>query len=79
MLAAGPPAANRISARRPTSHQAAAKSASSCGTAVSNPTTSSIPASSGSAMLNSFDTIPTTTSFAAIPVRSRYCRSAWTG
>ena len=49
------------------------------GAAVSNPTTSSIPASSGSAMLNPFDTRPTTTSLAAMPVRSRYRRSACTG
>ena len=51
----------------------APKSAITCGTAASNPTTSSMPASFGSAMLNPFDAIPTTTSLAGIPVRSRYC------
>ena len=31
-----------------------------------------MPASSGSAMVNPFEAIATTTSFAAIPMRSRY-------
>jgi len=30
-------------------------------------------------MVNPFDAIPTTTSFAGMPVRSRYLRSAWAG
>ena len=42
--------------------------AMSRGVAESNPTTSIVPASSGSAMLNPLDTIPTTTSFAGMPV-----------
>jgi len=46
------------------------------GVAGSKPTTSSIPASSGSAMLNPFDVIPTTTSLAGIPRASRYDRRA---
>ena len=49
-----------------------AKSAMICGTAVSNPTTSNIPPSFGSAMLKPFETMPTTISLAGIPVRSRY-------
>ena len=49
------------------------------GVAVSKPTTSSMPASFGSAMLNPFDTMPITTSFAPMPVFWRYARSAWTG
>ena len=60
-------------------HVRVAKSAMIDGVAVSNPTTSSMPASSGSAMLNSFDTIPITTSFAPIPIFWRYARRAWTG
>src|SRR5262249_14333857 len=63
----------------PGAAQAVAKSAITAGAAVSKPTTSSIPASFGSAMLNPFGTMPTTISFAARPVRSRYWRSAWTG
>src|SRR5207244_1313354 len=49
-----------------------AKSAMICGTAVSNPTTSNIPPSFGSAMLKPFETMPTTISLAGIPVHSRY-------
>ena len=49
------------------------------GVAVSNPTTSSIPASFGSAMVKPFDTIPTMISFAGMPVRCRYSRSACDG
>ena len=45
----------------------ATKSAMTPGTAVSMPTTSSIPASSGLAIVNSVEVMPTTTSFAAIP------------
>ena len=41
------------------------------GVAVSKPTTSSMPASFGSAMLNPFEVIPTTTTFAAIPRADR--------
>jgi hypothetical protein len=55
---------------------ARAKSAMTGGVAGSKPTTSSIPASSGSAMLNPFDVIPTTTSLAGIPRASRYDRRA---
>src|SRR3990167_666146 len=47
------------------------KSLMSCGTAVSNPTTSMLPASFGSAILNSLATIPTTISLAPIPVSLR--------
>ena len=61
------------------SGRARQKSAMTAGVPVSKPTTSSIPASSGSAMLNRFDTIPTTTSLAGMPVFSRYSRSAWAG
>ena len=45
----------------------AAKSAISCGVAVSKPTTSSMPASSGSAMEKPLDTMPTTISRAGCP------------
>jgi len=45
------------------------KSAMMLGAAVSKPTTSSIPASFGSAIVNSDDTMPTTTSFAPMPIR----------
>ena len=55
------------------------KPAMSRGAAESNPTTSIVPASSGSAMLNPLDTIPTTTSFAGMSVCLRYCRSASIG
>ena len=51
----------------------------SSGTAESKPTTSIIPASSGSAMVNSLLTIPTTTSFAGMPDLRRYCRRVSTG
>ena len=43
------------------------------GAEASNPTTSSMPASSGSAMLKPLATSPTTISFAGMPVCSRYC------
>ncbi len=55
------------------------KSAMTDGAAVSKPTTSIMPASSGSAMLKPFDTMPTTASLAAMPVSRRYFASAWTG
>ena len=41
------------------------------GVAVSKPTTSSMPASLGSAIVNPFDVIPTTTSLAALPLACR--------
>ena len=44
-----------------------AKSEISCGVAVSKPTTSSIPGSSGSAIEKPFETMPTTTSRASMP------------
>jgi hypothetical protein len=59
--------------------RARAKSARIAGVPVSKPTTSIMPASSGSAMLNPFDTMPTTTSLAGMPDRSRYSRRAWAG
>ena len=49
------------------------------GAEASNPTTSSMPASSGSAMVKPLETSPTTISFAGMPLCSRYARSAWTG
>ena len=49
-----------------------AKSAITAGAAVSKPTTSSMPASPGSAMENPLETIPTTMSLAGMPIRSRY-------
>jgi hypothetical protein len=61
------------------SGRARAKSAMTAGEPVSKPTTSSMPPSSGSAMLKPFDSIPTTTSLAGMPVFSRYSRSAWAG
>jgi hypothetical protein len=48
-----------------------AKSAITAGAAASKPTTSSVPASFGSAMVNSVAVRPTTTSLAAMPVCSR--------
>lgn len=57
-------------------HYARAKSAMTGGVDVSKPTTSSMPASFGSAMLNPFDVIPTTTSLAGMPRASRYARRA---
>jgi hypothetical protein len=48
-----------------------AKSEISCGVAVSKPTTSSIPGSAGSAIEKPFETMPTTTSRASLPDRSR--------
>lgn len=50
------------------SSYARANSLNAVGTEVSIPTTSNIPASRGSAMLNPFDVIPTTINLAAIPV-----------
>ena len=44
-----------------------AKSAISCGVAVSKPTTSSMPASFGSAIVKPFEIMPTTTSWASMP------------
>ena len=43
------------------------------GAEASNPTTSSMPASSGSAMLKPLETSPTTISLAGRPLCSRYC------
>lgn len=62
----------RMRVRRPragpiVADQARAKSLMTAGVAVSKPTTSSMPASFGSAMLNPFEVIPTTTTFAAMP------------
>ncbi len=51
----------------------------SCGVAESNPTTSSIPASLGSAIVKPVDVMPTTTSFAFGFTSRRYCASAWCG
>ena len=51
----------------------------SCGVAESNPTTSSIPASLGSAIVKPVDVMPTTTSFALGFTSRRYCASAWCG
>ena len=48
-----------------------AKSEMSCGVAVSKPTTSSIPGSAGSAIEKPFETIPATTSRAAMPDAAR--------
>jgi len=50
-----------------------------CGTVESNPTTSSIPASRGSAMENPLEHIPITTSFAGIPVACLYSANACGG
>lgn len=55
------------------------KSAIRAGVAESNPTTSSIPASLGSAIVNPLETIPTTTSLAGISIFFRYSLSACTG
>jgi hypothetical protein len=52
-------------------HYARAKSAMTGGVDASKPTTSSIPASLGSAMLKPVDVIPTTTSLAGTPRASR--------
>lgn len=59
--------------------QPRAKSAISAGAALSNPTTSSMPVSSGSAILKPVAVIPMTISLALIPIRSRYFRSASAG
>ena len=56
-----------------------AKSASSFGTAASNPATSIDPGSSGSAMLKSVAVMPTTDSRAGMPVSRRYRSRAWCG
>ena len=52
-------------------YKPATKSDISCGTAVSKPTTSSMPASSGSAMLKPLLVIPTTIILAGMPILSR--------
>ena len=49
------------------------------GVAVSNPTTSSMPPSFGSAIVKPFEIMPTTTSLAAMPIDLRYSASACTG
>src|SRR6185503_14260072 len=54
-------------------------SAMICGTVVSNPVTSIIPASFGSAMLNPLLTMPTTISLAPIPIALRYSTRACDG
>jgi hypothetical protein len=51
--------------------QARITSAITCGVAVSKPTTSSMPASSGSAMVKPVEVMPTTINFAGMPVASR--------
>ena len=56
-----------------------AKSVMIDGVAVSKPTTSSIPASFGSAIVNPLDTMPITTSFAPIPMIWRYAARACDG
>ncbi len=61
----------RVDSRDPYAGYPRAKSLITFGAAVSKPTTSSMPASSGSAMVKPFDTIPTTISLAAIPMVSR--------
>jgi len=53
-----------------------AKSASSDGTAESNPATSRVPGSSGSAMVKSVAVIPVTDMRAGIPLFSRYSQRA---
>ena len=53
-----------------------AKSAMIDGVVVSKPTTSSMPASFGSAMLNPFDVMPITTSLASMLIFWRYARRA---
>ena len=68
------PAAERAGRCRPMRDRlfyARMKSAMTVGAAVSKPTTSIMPASSGSAMLNPLDTMPTTISLAAMPVSRR--------
>src|SRR5262245_31427193 len=60
-------------------HYARAKSAMTGGVDVSKPTTSSMPASFGSASLNPVDVIPTTISLVGIPRASRYARRACAG
>lgn len=57
----------------------AEKSEIKFGVAVSIPTMSNIPVSVGSAIVNPFETMPTTTSLASMPIASRYRRNAWTG
>src|SRR6185312_1538441 len=69
----------RTGSGHPTLHVRVAKLAMTDGVAVSKPTTSRMPPSSGSAMLKPFDTIPITTSLAPIAILWRYARSAWTG
>src|SRR5262249_31053575 len=67
------------SAAEPPHRVPRAKSAISCGVAVSKPTTSSMPGSAGSAIEKPFETIPTTTNRASIPEARRYSCRAWTG
>jgi hypothetical protein len=65
---------------RPSSiYMPTAKSDISCGAAVSKPTTSSMPASSGSAMVKPLLVIPTTIILAGMPSLSRYWRRACAG
>src|SRR5436190_11400674 len=61
LSSAGRPAA------RPSQSAPRAKSETSCGVAVSKPTTSSMPGSFGSAMEKPFETMPTTTRRASMP------------
>ena len=49
------------------------------GTAVSKPTTSSMPASSGSAMVKPLEVIRPRSAWPRMPICSRYCCSACTG
>ena len=59
--------------------QVRTKSAMTDGTALSKPTTSSAPASSGSAIVKPLEVIPTTISLAWMPIFSRYWLSACIG
>ena len=55
------------------------KSLINLGVAVSNPARFSVFKSLGSAIVRQFDVIPTTMSFALIPVAARYCSKATCG
>ena len=55
------------------------KSLINLGVAVSNPARFSVFKSLGSAIVRQFDVIPTTMSFASIPVAARYCSKATCG
>lgn len=57
----------------------AMKSLINLGVAVSNPARLSVLRSFGSAIVRQFDVIPTTMSFALIPVAARYCSKATCG